>query len=276
MQDWVIKLQRSVQKKLKGFQPKMGMILGSGLGNLVKRIEVIANIPYYECKGLFVSTVPGHKGEFVFGHLEGVPVMCMNGRVHLYEGASAAQLIAPIRLMKALGCESLLLTNSSGALRTDWLPGTLVLIKDQINFTGVSVLAGPNREEEGPRFINMQHAYDPQLRQLFRHGAEALNFRLEEGVYLGVMGPQYETPTEIKMFAQLGGDMVGMSTIHEVIVARHIGLKAVGLSLITNLGAGLSDTLVNHEEVIETAGLAGNKLQSLIQYVFKEYAKHLS
>jgi inosine/guanosine/xanthosine phosphorylase family protein len=276
MQDLVTELKAALQAKLKDFAPKVGMILGSGLGDLVKRMEIVVRIPYIECKGLFVSTVPGHKGEFVFGFLEGAPVMCMNGRVHLYEGAAREQLITPIRLMKLLGCASMVLTNAAGSLHSDWLPGTLVLIKDQINFTGISILAGANREEYGPRFVSMEHAYDPKLRQIFRHEAAAVNLTLKEGVYLGVMGPQYETPAEIKMFAQLGGDIVGMSTIHEVIAARHVGLKVVGLTLVTNLAAGLSDVAVNHEEVIATAKIAGGKLQDLIQYVFKKYAQELT
>lgn len=275
MSDLAATLAVQLKQKLGDFTPKVGLILGSGLGGLIKQIDEVARISYAECKGLFISTVPGHKGEFVFGFLEGVPVMCMNGRVHLYEGASAEQVITPIRLMKLLGCRILTLTSATGALRADWLPGTIVLIKDQINFTGKSVLVGPNADAYGPRFVSMEHAYDPQLRASFLKSAKALNLPLREGVYVGVMGPQYETPMEIKMFGKLGGDMVGMSTIHEVIAARHAGLKVAGLSLITNLGAGLSETVVNHHEVIEMAQASGDKLQSLIQYVFKNHAPAL-
>lgn len=275
MADLAAVLLPQLQKKLADFTPKVGLILGSGLGDLVERIEIVARVAYKECEGLFVSTIPGHKGEFVFGFLEDVPVMCMNGRVHLYEGATPEQLVAPIRLMKKLGCVSVILTNASGSLHRDWLPGALVLIKDQINFTGVSILRGPNMETYGPRFVSMENAYDPALRQLFHQAAETLNLKLQEGVYFGVMGPQYETPAEIKMYGQLGGDMVGMSTAHEVIAARHAGLRVVGLTLITNLAAGLSSEIVNHQEVIDTAKLSSVKLQNLIGNVFRHHVQAL-
>ena len=275
MTDLATSNAKKIQALLGDFRPKVGMILGSGLGGLVERMNVIARIAYHECEGLFTSTVIGHKGEFVFGFLDKVPVMCMNGRVHLYEGATPLQLLTPIRMMKALGCVSLLLTNSSGSLRSDWLPGTIVLIKDQLNFTGVSVLAGPNQEQYGPRFVSMENAYDIELRSYVHQSAKALNLPLKEGIYCGVMGPQYETPAEIRMYGQLGGEMVGMSTIHEVIAARHAGLKVVGLTLITNLGAGLSENQVNHKEVIEMAALAGGKLAGLLQHVFEHHGPAL-
>ncbi len=276
MNDLAIVNAKKIEALLGDFRPKVGLILGSGLGSLVERIQVIARISYHDCEGLFTSTVIGHKGEFVFGFLDKVPVMCMNGRVHLYEGATPLQLLTPIRMMKALGCVSLLLTNSSGSLRSDWLPGTMVLIKDQLNFTGISILAGPNQEQYGPRFVSMENAYDSILRSHVHQSAKALNLELKDGVYCGVMGPQYETPTEIKMYGQLGGEMVGMSTVHEVIAARHAGLKVVGLTLITNLGAGLSENKVNHQEVIEMAALAGGKLAGLLQHVFEHHGAALA
>ncbi len=255
--------------QLKGFKPKLGMILGSGLGSLIDQIEPVARIAYRDCPGFFQSTVAGHKGEFVFGYLHGVPICCMNGRVHLYEGAQPAQLIAPIRVMKRLGCEQMLLTNATGSLKAQVLPGSLVLIQDQINLSGVNVLVGENNAEYGPRFQGMENAYDPALRALFHQAAQALAIPLTDGTYVGVMGPSYETPAEIRLFASMGGDIVGMSTVNEVIAARHCGLKVVGLSLVSNLGAGLSATLVNHEEVVTVAEQAGQKMSSLIQRFLK-------
>jgi inosine/guanosine/xanthosine phosphorylase family protein len=251
--------------QIKGFKPKLGMILGSGLGGLIDKIEPVARIAYRDCPGFFQSTVAGHKGEFVFGYLEGVAICCMNGRVHLYEGASREQLVAPIRVMKMLGCTEMLLTNATGSLKANVLPGSLVLIQDQINLSGVNVLVGENNPEYGPRFQGMEHAYDPTLRALFHKAAQELQIPLTDGTYVGVMGPSYETPAEIRLFASMGGDIVGMSTVNEVIAARHCGLKVVGLSLVSNLGAGLSANLVNHEEVVTVAEQAGKKMSCLIQ-----------
>jgi inosine/guanosine/xanthosine phosphorylase family protein len=251
--------------QLQGFKPKLAMILGSGLGGLIDQIEAVARVAYRDCPGFFQSTVAGHKGEFVFGFLHGVPICCMNGRVHLYEGASPAQLVAPIRVMRRLGCEEMLLTNATGSLKADILPGSLVLIQDQINLSGVNVLVGENNAEYGPRFQGMEHAYDPELRAAFHRAAQDVSISLLDGTYVGVMGPSYETPAEIRLFGAFGGDIVGMSTVNEVIAARHCGLKVVGLSLVSNLGAGLSTNLVNHEEVVAVANQSGQKMSQLIQ-----------
>lgn len=261
--------------QLSGFQPKLAFILGSGLGHLIDEMDVIARVPYSDCPGFFKSTVVGHKGEFVFGHLQSVPVACMNGRVHLFEGASREQVCAPIRLMRRLGCTTLLLTNATGCLGTHLSPGALVLIKDHLNFSGVNVLVGENAAEYGPRFSGMENAYDAGLRNLFQLAAKRIGIETHEGTYIGVLGPSYETPAEIRFFASIGGDIVGMSTVNEVIAARHCGLKVVGLSLVSNFAAGLSTTLVNHEEVIEMAHLAGAKMSSLIRHVFQHHHKEL-
>ncbi len=251
--------------QLKGFKPEWGMILGSGLSGLIDRIDAVVRVSYRDCPGFFQSTVAGHKGEFVFGYLEGVAICCMNGRVHLYEGASREQLVAPIRTMKRLGCKQMLLTNATGSLNKDVLPGSLVLIQDQINLSGINVLVGENNPEYGPRFQGMEHAYDPELRALFHKVAAELKIEIRDGVYVGVMGPSYESPAEIRLFGSMGGDIVGMSTVNEVIAARHCGLKVVGLSLVSNLGAGLSANLVNHEEVVTVANAAGSKMARLIE-----------
>ncbi len=268
-------VEKFIRLQLGDFQPKLAFILGSGLGHLIDEMKVVARIPYTQCKGFFSSTVVGHKGEFVFGHLEGVPVACMNGRVHLYEGASCEQLCAPIRLMRRLGCETLLLTNATGCLGKHLSPGSLVLIKDQINMSGVNVLVGENAVEYGPRFQGMENAYDADLRALFQKSAHTLGVPVTEGTYIGVMGPSYETLAEILFFASIGGDIVGMSTVNEVIASRHCGLKVVGLSLVSNYGAGLSETPVNHEEVITVANQAGSKMSSLIRFVLQHHHKEL-
>lgn len=258
-----------VKAKIGDFKPRIGLILGSGLGILMDKMEVIARISYSECPGFFMSTVVGHKGDFVFGYLEDVPVLYMNGRVHLYEGASNDQLLSPIRLMRLLGCESLIVTGATGSLRKDFVPGTIALLKDQINLSGVNVLVGPNNPEYGPRFQGMENAYDPELRTMAHQAAQRLNIKLVEGVYMGLMGPSYETKTEVKMYGMLGGDVVGMSVVNDVIAANHCGLKVLGFALVTNLGAGLSETLVNHAEVIDVANEAGGRLASLVREVIR-------
>lgn len=258
---------KHVQSKVQNFQPRVGMILGSGLGGLIEGMDVVERIPYTECPGFFVSTVVGHKGEFVFGHLDGVPVVAMNGRVHLYEGASTAQVLAPVRLMRLLGCESLIVTAATGSLRKEVGPGSIVLLKDQINLSGVNVLVGPNDADYGPRFQGMENAYDPQFRKLARYTADHLDIEVTEGVYMGLMGPTYETKIEVKMYAMLGGDVVGMSVVNDVIAANHCGLKVLGFALVTNFAAGLSDTLVNHQEVIDIANESGGKLAHLVRTI---------
>lgn len=258
-----------VKAKIGDFKPRMGLILGSGLGILMDKMEVVARLAYSECPGFFMSTIVGHKGEFVFGYLEGVPVVYMNGRVHLYEGASREQLLAPIRLMRLLGCESVIVTGATGSLHKHLLPGSIVLLKDHINLSGMNVLVGPNQPEYGPRFPAMEDAYDPQLQAIARHAADKLNIEISEGVYMGVMGPSYETKMEIRMFAMLGGDVVGMSVVNDVIAAVHCGMKVLGFALVTNLGVGLSDMPVHHGEVLEIANTAGGSLAALVREVLR-------
>lgn len=271
MEDLAAQAEKIILPRLKAFKPTMGLILGSGLAPLIDKMEVVERISYAELPGFFKSTVAGHKGEFVFGCFQGVATLAMNGRVHLYEGASLAQLCAPLRLMQRLGCHSLLLTNATGSLKTHLAPGSLVLIQDQLNMSGVNALVGENDPHYGPRFQGMEHAYHPLYRQFFHEAAKKLNISLHDGVYVGVMGPSYESPAEIKFFSSIGGDVVGMSTVNEVIAARHLGLKVVGLSLVSNFGAGLSETLVNHEEVLIVANEAGKKILSLIESVLSTH-----
>ena len=267
-QDQVKQAVDFITSKIPGdFKPRVALVTGSGQGALADKINAIAKINFHDIPGFFVSTVSGHAGQLVLGDFEGVPIVCMSGRVHLYEGASIEQLRLPIRMMRALGAETLLMTNAAGSLRTEVLPGSVSIVCDQINISAVFALVGPNDDKIGPRFLAMEDAYDKGLRDKFHAAAQELNIELPEGVYLGVRGPAYETPAEIRMFQHWGAHLVGMSTVNEVVIARHCGFKVVVLSAVCNLAAGLSDTKVSHEEVLENAKESNRKLIQLIDTV---------
>ena len=235
------------------FKPELGLILGSGLGFFADdRIEVEGRLPYAEIEGFPVSTVPGHAGQFVYGRINGRRVICMQGRFHLYEGYGMAQLALPVLLMARLGVQTLFVTNAAGGIHPDYKPGDFMLIRDHINFLGTNPLIGL-RDIGGVRFPDMSNVYDPALRTKIRDWARARSMDLKEGVYLATTGPSFETPAEIRAFATLGADAVGMSTVPEAIVARQQGLRVIGISCITNAAAGLSDGPLSHEEVSETA-----------------------
>ncbi len=253
-----------------GFTPKIGLILGSGLGSLVSQMHIHCAIPYSNIPGFCKSSVPGHAGDLVLGTLYGVPVMCMKGRYHIYEGIAPQQLAIPLQTMKAMGCHTLVLTNAAGSLRAEVGPGSISIIEDHINFTGTNALLGHNNPEIGLRFVPMENAYDPLLRAHFLKAAKKVGFELPSGIYIGVLGPSYETPAEIRAFRILGGDLVGMSTVNEVIAARHCGLRVVGLSAICNFAAGMTPSKVNHEEVLEYGAIASEKLKCLIESAFPE------
>ncbi|MEH7124378.1 purine-nucleoside phosphorylase [Bacillus sp. JJ1532] len=233
-------------------QPLIGLILGSGLGVLGDEVEDALKIPYNEIPNFPVSTVEGHAGNLVFGLLNGVPVAVMQGRFHYYEGYSFDKVTFPVRVMKELGIKQLIVTNAAGGVNETYSPGDLMLISDHINNMGNNPLIGPNDSQMGVRFPDMSEAYSKELRMLARKMAEKLNLSIQEGVYVGNTGPTYETPAEVRMLRTMGGDAVGMSTVPEVIVARHAGLKVLGISCISNMAAGILDQPLNHEEVIET------------------------
>jgi purine-nucleoside phosphorylase len=240
-------------KAIINFQPEIGLILGSGLGFFADdRIEVEGRLPYSEIEGFPVSTVPGHAGQFVYGQLHGKRVLCMQGRFHYYEGYSMAQLTQPIRLMHSVGIKTLIVTNAAGGINRDYTPGDLMLLSDHINFLGTNPLIG-DRSEHGVRFPDMSAVYDPELRTQLKAWATKNGQDLKEGVYLATTGPSFETPAEIRAFAALGADAVGMSTVPEAIVARKLGLRVLGVSCITNAAAGISRNPLSHEEVSETA-----------------------
>jgi len=240
-----------LQDQLK-IKPTVGLILGSGLGVLADQISQPVRIPYQEIPGFPRSTVAGHAGQLVAGELNGVVVVAMQGRFHYYEGYRLDSVTFPVRVMKAIGIEKLFVTNAAGGLNEAFKPGDLMLITDHINNTGQNPLIGPNDDQQGVRFPDMSTAYTPDLQKLARQVATELSIDLKEGVYVWNTGPTYETPAEVRMLQAFGGDAVGMSTVPEVIVARHVGLDVLGLSCISNMAAGILDEVLSHEEVIET------------------------
>jgi len=238
--------------------------LGSGLGSLADSITDAIRIPYQELPGFPPSTVVGHAGQLVIGKLGGVDIACMQGRMHIYEGHSPSSLAVAIRTLKAIGCQTLFLTNAAGSLDASMGPGSLMMLNDHINFTGLSPLIGPNDEAIGPRFFDMVDAYDPEIRHQLSAAAEQEGMTLHEGVYLWTTGPAFETPAEIRMFRMMGANAVGMSTVPECLVARHCGMDVVAISTITNLAAGMGDTKITHDETLEQGKLAADKLIGLI------------
>ena len=232
------------------FTPRAALILGSGLGAYTQQIEnVVCTIPYKDIPGFPVSTVSGHNGRMIMGYIEDVPVVCMDGRVHHYEGYTPQEVILPIRVMRELGAEFLLITNASGGINGDFVPGTIVLVRDHISMFVPNPLLGPNDPELGVRFPDMTDVYDPHLRSLILAAAESEGIPLETGVYCQLTGPSYETPAEIHVLKVIGADMVGMSTVMEAIATKHAGMKICCLSLITNMAAGISANPLSHEEV---------------------------
>jgi len=245
-------------------RPQVALILGSGLGSWADTVEDATRIPYAEIPGMPQSRVAGHAGNLVLGEAEGVSVVAMQGRVHLYEGHSPQDAVFGARLMIALGAEQVMITNAAGGIAARFAVGDLMLIEDHLNLTGMSPLIGTNEESLGPRFVDMTTAYDATLRELAAEGARALGIELQHGVYAGLLGPSYETPAEIRMLHRMGADAVGMSTVLEVIAARHMGARVLGLSCITNAAAGLGGATLNHEEVQETADRVRDRFVSLL------------
>lgn len=247
-----------------GFIPKIGMILGSGLGRLADQLTDATVIDYSDIPGFPVSSVKGHSGKLHLGYLNEVPVACLQGRVHYYEGVDYHKMRTLIRSLKVLGCDTLLLTNSSGSLHKEVGVGEVVAITDHINMQFHNPLVGPNDDEFGDRFVGMEDAYDPQLRRELHTAAKAQHIKLHEGVYVGVLGPAFETPAEIRAYRTLGADLVGMSTVADVILARHCGLKVVALAAITNLAAGMHSEQLSHEVTLHGANIAADKMINII------------
>lgn len=251
------------------FKPTIAIILGSGLGTLAKKIENSIIIKYKDIPNFPISTVEGHAGQLVVGELEGKKVLAMQGRFHFYEGYDIKEVTFPIRVIKAIGIKLLIVTNAAGGTNKNFEPGDLMVIKDHINFAGVNPLMGKNYDELGPRFLDMTKAYDRELIELAKKTGKDMGLKLKDGVYMWFLGPTYETPAEIKMATILGADAVGMSTVPEVIVANHSGIKVLGISCITNMAAGILDKPLNHDEVIETSKRVKNKFEKLIREIVK-------
>jgi len=246
---------------------EIGVILGSGLGEYIQALQQSKVLPYADIPGFPASTVVGHAGEWHTGLLHGKRVAMMRGRFHYYEGYSLQDVTLPVRVMQALGVQTLIITNAAGGINAGFSPGDLMVISDCINMTGVSPLFGPNVDAFGPRFPDMSKAFDPELRALARECATVNGVTLREGVYAQMPGPSYETPAEIRMLRLLGADAVGMSTVPEVIVARHGGQRVLGISCITNMAAGILDQPLNHEEVMETGEKAKDSFRALLDAV---------
>lgn len=261
----------TVQTKV-AIRPRIGMILGTGLGHLAEAVENPVFIPYTELPDWPVSTVMGHVGRLVVGGLEGQPVLVMQGRIHYYEGYTMQQVTLPIRVMQRLGIEILVVTNAAGAINPDFMPGDVMLITDNLNLAGMSglnPLVGPNLDEFGPRFPDMSQAYDRQLCDLARQAARQAGLLLHEGVYAGLSGPSFETPADLRFLRIAGADAVGMSTVSEVIVARHGGTRVLGFSGISNKANLDGNTVTSHEEVLEAGRILVPKLEFLIRGVLK-------
>lgn len=257
----------AVRARIGDKRPTAGLILGSGLGEYADRLENPVVIPYTEIPHFPVSTVSGHAGELVVGESGGTTCVAMKGRVHYYEGHSAAQIAFPARTLVALGAKAVIITNAAGGLKHE--PGTLMLITDHLNMFPDNPLRGPNDDELGPRFPDMTTAYSMRLRELAKESASDLGFELGEGVYAGLPGPSYETPAEIHMLGVVGASAAGMSTVPEVIVCRHMGAEVLGISCITNKAAGLSGEPLSHDEVTETAATVRDRFKQLLDGVLQ-------
>ncbi len=254
------------------FKPKVGIVLGSGLGCFAEQLDNRCVIKYEQLPGFPHITVHGHGGNMVLGQVHGVDVVCLQGRTHSYEGASFDSVKTYVRCLKLLGCDYFIATNASGSLREDVGPGELMLITDHINLQASNPLVGPNDEEFGPRFYPLDNAYDLETRKKLLKIAHKENLSLNQGVYLSVMGPNYETAAEIRAFRILGADAVGMSTVPEVLVANHCGMKVAAIATITNYATGLAPTSHSHEAVVAMATHAGEKLNQLLKRFIKELA----
>ncbi len=260
------KCLESVRKRT-DFQPETGLVLGSGLGDFADGIEVRDVVEYSDIEGFPVSTVKGHKGRFVFGYVDSVPVVIMQGRVHYYEGYAMSDVVLPARLMGMMGAKRLFLTNAAGGVNENFRPGDFMMITDHIASAVPSPLTGANIEELGSRFPDMSEVYSLRLQEVIRRSAEECKIRLQEGVYVQLTGPNYETPAEIRMCRGWGGDAVGMSTACEAMAARHMGLEVCGISCITNLAAGISSEKLDHKEVQETADRVSADFKKLVTRV---------
>ncbi|MCR5102380.1 MAG: purine-nucleoside phosphorylase [Butyrivibrio sp.] len=262
---------RDAVRSKTNFEPKVAIVLGSGLGNYAKNIKIETEISYRDIPGFPVSTVPGHDGRFIFGYIDSVPVVCMKGRVHYYEGYDITDVVLPIRLMGLLGAKILFLSNAAGGIKHTLKPGSLMLITDQISCFAPNPLIGPNIDELGVRFPDMSDVYKKDLQKIIKKTAVQNDIELDEGVYCQLTGPSFESPAEIRMLRSMGVDAVGMSTVVEAIAANHMGMKVCGISCISNLASGISPVPLCHEEVQEAADKAAPMFEKLVSESVKNF-----
>jgi len=262
-----------IKSRIGEFSPRVGIILGSGLGELADIYNEIS-IPYAEIPGFKMSTVSGHKGQLVFAKINKVPVVMMQGRFHFYEGHSLETVVYPVKVMKKLGVEKLIVTNAAGGLNKKFKPADLMVITDHINMLGTNPLIGPNDDSLGTRFPDMTSVYSKNLIKIADDCAKKLKIKLQKGVYVAMTGPSYETPSEVRMLQTLGGDAVGMSTVPECIVANYCKMEVLGISCICNSAAGVSKTQLSHAEVIEAANQAKDKFKALVLSVLEEIGRN--
>ena len=270
-----LEIIKKIRQHIKDFMPEFALVLGSGLGGVSDDIEKKIIIPYSDIPFFPIGNVVGHDNQLIFGFLMGVPVVCLKGRVHLYEGTDISKIKVIIRTLKLLGCSKLILTNAAGSLRKNVGAGEICIINDHINMYSFNPLIGPNDDAFGPRFFPMTNAYDSDLIEFIKKIAKKSNIEIHEGVYAYFTGPCFETPAEINAFRNLGADLVGMSTVQETIVARHSNMKVLAISAITNLAAGMSSEHLSHEGTIEYANITSIKLKKLIYNFLKEYKNEI-
>ena len=264
---------RDCVRKKTDFIPKVAVVLGSGLGDYADDIQVECEVPYGEIQGFPISTVPGHAGKFIFGYIDKVPVVCMKGRVHYYEGYPISDVVLPVRLMRLLGAEILFLTNAAGGVNTSFHAGDLMLIRDHIAIFAPNPLIGPNIDELGTRFPDMSSVYDPKLQNAIKKAAKENNIFLQEGVYTQLTGPSFESPADVRALRVLGSDAVGMSTVVEAIAANHMGMRICGISCISNLAAGMTANPLTHKEVQEAADMVAPNFKKLLTESIKYMGK---
>lgn len=269
------KINKAVKyiQSISDIKPRIGIILGSGLGVFVDQIENKIIIPYNDIPHFKKTTVDGHVGQLILGKVKGVEVVALQGRFHAYEGLEMEEVVFPIRMLASMGTKMLILTNAAGGVNLNFRPGDLVIITDHINLMGRNPLVGPNDSSRGPRFPDMSHAYNPELNEVLRTVSKELGHPAKEGVYAGVLGPTYETPAEIKMIRTLGGDMVGMSTVPEAIAANHMGVKVCGISCITNMGAGITNLKLKHEDIKDEAFKVMDQFTALLNQSIQKFGK---
>ena len=270
----LMKCLACVQEKV-NFTPQVALVLGSGLGDYADGIEVTAELAYNEIDGFPVSTVPGHEGKYIFGYVDKVPVVCMKGRVHYYEGYDISDVVLPVHLMCLMGAKVLFLTNASGGVNTSYHAGDFMLIKDHIANFVPSPLIGPNIDALGVRFPDMSNIYDRELQKVIHRTAALLEIPLQEGVYIQLTGPNYESPSEVRMCRTLGADAVGMSTACEAVAANHMGMMICGISCISNLACGITENPLTHEEVQETADRVAPLFKKLVTESIKNIAQKI-